>query len=318
MNSVEKLADFDHVRSILSVDNNDIIQNMSDILSLLSKIDALQIFVLAKKGLKSELDTPQRIGLTKKQYYTRLKQLYDLNLISKKGDAYMHTSLGDLIYTNHIKGFLQIMSNVKELEMLDVLKRSSKFNDNEISKFLTKLDHGHSGLSISGKKTTVVNSFDAMVSKVLEAIEFAQHEILIASRFSNDLIINSVLKKSAIGVKVKILADANTVRGFYNSTGKTASKHDKNESERIQVVTNPFYPSSLERQYTNTPFSLVVVDGKDVGMEIVDNYNPGKFLMSVHTEDENLASQVKLLFDNWWKESSPNPPQPLARVNKKN
>ena len=313
MKTIEKLADYEHVKNMLSSDDS-LIQNMSEVLSLLSKVDALQIFVLSKDGLKSELDTPQKIGLTKKQYYTRLKQLYDLNLITKKSDAYIHTSLGDLIYNRHIKGLLQTMSNIKEIEMLDVLKRSSKFNDAEISKFLTKLDPKHSELSNAGSRATVEHSFDAMVSKVLETIEFAQHEILIASRFSNDLIINSVLKKSSMGVKVRILADTNTVRGFFKTDGKTVGKKDKNESERIQVVANPFYPSNIERQYAHTPFSLLIVDGKSIGMEIVDNYNPDKFLMSIHTEDENLAEQIRAMFNNWWKESSPNTPQPVERV----
>lgn len=315
MTMSKKLLDYEQIRSILPIEDATILYRMNEILSILSKIDALQIFILAKNGLKSELDTPQKVGLTKKQYYTRLKQLHDLGLIAKKGDSYVHTSFGELVYNKHIMGFLHTMSNIKEFEMIDVLKKSSKFNNAEISEFLSRL-HPKNSDFITAKKSTVANGFDAMVSKVLEAIEFAQHEILIASRFSNDLIINSTLKKSTVGVKVRILADVNTVRGFFKNSGKEIDKQDKNQAERMEVVANPFYPSNIERRYVHVPFSLIIVDGKDVGMEIVDNYNHDKFMMSVHTEDESLASEMKIGFDKLWSEATLTLPQSVSKIRK--
>ena len=319
MKTINKISHPDRIQSVIQIGNAKTFQQMSDVLSILSKFDALEIFVLAKDGIKSELDTPQKIGLTKKQYYTRLKQLYDLNLITKRGNAYIHTSFGSLIYNEHIISFLNILSNIKELEMIDVLKKSSKFNNNEISEFLSRVSpHKHAEFTKNIiKKTVIVNTFDGMVSKVLETIEFAQHEILIASRFTNDLIINSVLKKSTTGVKVKILADTNTVRGFFNNAEKAISKHDKNDSERTEVVANPFYPSNIERRYVNTPFSLLVVDNKNVGIEIVDNYNPEKFTLSVHTEDRDLAQQIKSSFDEWWEGASLELPQFIYKIDKR-
>lgn len=317
MKTVGKIVDYEKISLVLPTQNIETIQQMSNVLSILSKLDALGIFVLAKDGLKSELDTPQKIGLTKKQYYTRLKQLYDLNLISKKGNAYVHTSFGDLVYNEHIVSFLNTMSNIKELEMIDVLKKSSKFGNNEILEFLSRISPYHRSelAQISSQKTFVVNTFDGMVSKVLETIEFAQNEILVASRFTNDLIINSILKKSTTGVKVKILADTNTVRGFFDNNAKTTKK-DKNESERVSVVANPFYPSNVERRYMNTPFSLIVVDSKNIGIEIVDNYNPKKFMLSIHVENQTLAQQIKTSFDKWWEGASLMHPQPLPEIDK--
>lgn len=312
----KKLLDYKQIGSILPIEDITTLHRMNEILSILSKIDALQIFILAKNGLKSELDTPQKIGLTKKQYYTRLKQLHDLGLIAKKGDSYTHTSFGELVHNKHIMGFLHTMSNIKEFEMIDVLKKSSKFNNNEISEFLSRLHPKNSDFVTPVKKTIVANSFDVMVSKVLETIEFAQHEILIASRFSNDLIINSTLKKSTAGVKVRILADVNTVRGFFKNNGKEIDKQDKNQAERMEVVVNPFYPSNIERRYVHVPFSLIIVDGKEVGMEMVDNYNHDKFMISIHTEDESLASEMKIGFDKLWDEATLTLPPSVSKIRK--
>lgn len=316
MKVTEKIIGHEQVLAMLSIDNERTLQRMSDVLSILSKLDALEIFVMSKNGLISELDTPQKIGLTKKQYYTRLKQLYDLNLITKKENSYVHTSFGDLIYNEHIVGFLDTVSNLKELEMIDVLKKSSKFNNNEISDFLSRINPGKRPdlVTHSVKKTLIIDTFDGMISKALEMIEFAQEEIFIASRFTNDLIINSVLKKATAGVKVRILADTNTVKEFFNNAEKTISKQDKNSDERISVVANPFYPSNIERKYVDVPFSLLIVDGNAVGMEIVDNYNPKKFMLSTYVEDKSFAEQIKLYFNKWWENSVATPPQPLSKV----
>ncbi len=314
----DKISSYQQMQSILSINDTKALRHMGDVMSILSKSDALEIFVMAKDGLKSELDTPQKIGLTKKQYYTRLKQLYDLNLITKKGNAYLHTSLGDLIYNNHIVSLLDTISNIKEFEMIDVLKKSSKFDNAEISEFLSRVSpHKHSESSrYLSKKTLVINTFDDMISKALEMLEFAQREIFIASRFTNDLIINSVLKRSTTGVQVKILADINTVKEFFNNSGKAINKHDKNEAERMTVVANPFYPSNIQRKYVDVPFSLLIVDNKMVGIEIVDNYNPKKFALSVYTEDPSFATQMKSVFDEWWKDAVLTPPQPISKINK--
>ena len=86
-----------------------IVSKLSEILSILSKSDALMIFLSARDGLTSELDTPQKIGLTKKQYYTRLKQLVECGLLNKNENKYVHTALGSNVYNKHFLGLIESM-----------------------------------------------------------------------------------------------------------------------------------------------------------------------------------------------------------------
>ncbi|MDE1870419.1 MAG: hypothetical protein KGH71_05585, partial [Candidatus Micrarchaeota archaeon] len=60
---------------------------LREVHTILSKKDALTVFLKVAGGLKSDLDTPGNIGLTKKQYYTRLKRLVDLGLAQKNGEV---------------------------------------------------------------------------------------------------------------------------------------------------------------------------------------------------------------------------------------
>lgn len=122
-----------------SNDGGIILDQVMEILSILSKNDALTIFLMAVKGIKSELDTPAKIGLTKKQYYTRLKQLVDLGLLVKRDDSYIQTTFGKLVHSKHIIGLLNNVKNSKYMEMVDTLKENSKFTDSDIVEFISKI-----------------------------------------------------------------------------------------------------------------------------------------------------------------------------------
>ncbi|CUR51412.1 conserved protein of unknown function [Nitrosotalea devaniterrae] len=292
------------------------LQKISEVLSILSKPDALLLFIMTKDSLKSELETHTKIGLTKKQYYTRLKQLTDVGLITKNIASYTHTAFGNMVYQKH---FLELVGNIKSLkhfEMIDVLKQSSNFRQEDISEFLSKISPNSNLNSVNLKdnnNSVIAKSYDDMVSKVLQVVEFAQKEIILMGRFRNDHIINLLLKKANMGVSVKVLADTNTVKTFFENE-TAALREDKNKKERIDTVSNPFYPSKVDRRYVETPFSLLLVDEKLVGMEIVDTYNPKNFLMAVFMEDPSLCKSMRSTFDGLWKKASTNPPQIVSQT----
>ena len=299
--------------SFLSSDNNSkILAQLTEVLSVLSKNDALTIFFMANEGIKSELDTPIKIGLTKKQYYTRLKQLVDLGLIAKNNESYIQTAFGKVVYQKHIIGLTNNIKNSKYLQMVDVLKADPKFNDKDIMEFMSKVEPQiSSDLQNAPKKISVIASYEDMVRKALEIIEFAQNEICLVTRFQNDLIINAILKKASMGVSVRALADIDLVEQYFGNEKEI--KKDKNQNERVNVVSNPFYPSKIERRYVKVPFSIIVVDNKHIGFEITDISEPKKFKTSLYIEDENISPHFVAIFDDLWKKSSATPPKIVTK-----
>lgn len=297
-----------------SSDSSKLLAQLTEVLSVLSKNDALTIFLMANEGIKSELDTPAKIGLTKKQYYTRLKQLVDLGLISKHNESYIQTAFGKVVYQKHIIGLTNNIKNSKYLQMVDVLKADSKFNDTDIMEFMAKVQPQiSSDLQESSTRVSAMTwSMEDMVTKVLEVMEFAEKEIILISRFTNELIINTMIKKANSGVTVKILADTNLVHGFFEKAGPIKS-NDKNHKERIEVVANPYYPTRMQRKYVEVPFCVLIVDGKHVGLEIVDGYNPNKFNMSIFVTDDNMVNQFQKFFTTLWSKAKDNPPQVISK-----
>ncbi|MFI5416377.1 MAG: hypothetical protein ACHQXJ_03400 [Nitrososphaerales archaeon] len=307
-------AKVDEVSGLALKDNSKLLAQLTDVLSVLSKNDALIIFLTAEEGIRSELDTPTKIGLTKKQYYTRLKQLVDLGLVEKHNESYTQTAFGKVVYRKHILGLTNNIKNSKYLQMVDALKANPKFNEKDIMELISKVEPQiNIDLQEYTKKNSIItSSYEDMVRKILEMIEFSQNEILLVTRFQNELIINSILKKASSGVTVKILADTGMVKDYFESEAGITS--DKNKTERVKVVSNPFYPSKADRRYTQAPFCLLVVDNKHVGLEIVDTTESKKFKMAIFTEDQALSLHMISLFNNLWQKSDENPPKIVTKT----
>lgn len=133
---------FGHALLSQSVYNLD---KVMQILSLLSKSDAMIMFLASQYGLESRQDTHVQLGLTKKQYYTRLKQLVDLGLIEKRDKdkkanhtpSYMQTLFGSMVYKRCVLGLEDITKNSKKLEAAQILNQSSRFSAEEIVDFLS-------------------------------------------------------------------------------------------------------------------------------------------------------------------------------------
>ena len=310
-NSVNSNTAIDESRDLALKDNSKLLAQLTDVLSVLSKNDALTIFLIAEEGIRSELDTPTKIGLTKKQYYTRLKQLVDLGLVEKHNDSYIQTAFGKVVYQKYILGLANNIKNSKYLQMVDALKANPKFNEKDIMELISKVEPQINMDLQNSKMSIIISSYEDMVRKILEVIEFAEKEILLVTRFQNDLIVNAILKKANAGVNVRVLADNNLVENYFEK--ETSVESDKNAKERENVVGNPYYPSKIDRRYVEIPFCTIIVDNKQIGFEIVDLSEPKKFKMVIFREDPVLVQSITLLYNNLWQKSSPSHPKIVTK-----
>ncbi|MGH9909418.1 MAG: hypothetical protein ACRD32_02140 [Nitrososphaerales archaeon] len=106
----------------------------SKLLNVLSKLDALIILSMAIHGIEADTSTCSKVGLTKKQYYTRLMQLKKVGLIEKKGKFYFQTIMGSFLYQNCINAVIHVIKNSKQMAMLDVLEKQGNLSDEELLK----------------------------------------------------------------------------------------------------------------------------------------------------------------------------------------
>jgi predicted transcriptional regulator len=274
-------------------------QSTAKLLSVLSKKNNLMLFISANSGLVADSSSPNNAGLSKKIYYTSLKQLINSGLIIKTGGKYIHTSLGSVIYEAHILKLTEQMRNTKNLRMIDTLKHSGGFSDTDIEKFMNKLTGVRTSTPDIPAKIEMVWTYEDMVSAIVERTEFCRNEILLASRYFNEIIINSILRKARLGLDVKVISEKSLVTEFFEQNNHMIL-NDKNSLERSNVVGNPWYPGKIDRQVGKVPFSIIIFDRKEVGIEFIDANEPKIFKGAIFIRDEQTSKLMMEYFQKMW------------------
>jgi predicted transcriptional regulator len=271
-------------------------EKLMSVFNVLSKPDAMTIFLLAREGLPAETEAPYKIGLTRKQYYTRLKQLVDLGLIERIEGVYYHTTLGSLVYDKHIVELANSLAYKKEMKMIDVLKKSNEFTTDEITKFLTKVAGDRADI-----KCELIWSWEAMVNTLIDRISKAEREVLLASRFYEEKIINAIMHRSKLGVDARVIVDIPLFQSYFKKHAANIKK-DKHYEERINTAANPWYDTNnkVERRFTHLPFSIIIIDSKECAIELVDASNPEEFYACILIKDEKVAKSIRRKYNDIW------------------
>jgi hypothetical protein len=75
----------------------------------------------------------------------------------------------------------------------------------------------------------------------------------------------------------------------------------------MKVVENPWYHSDveIERRVGQIPFGLIIFDRNEVGIELVDSYNPDKFTAGILVKDRQIGEAMLKLYEELWYNSHP-------------
>jgi hypothetical protein len=149
----------------------------------------------------------------------------------------------------------------------------------------------------------IILSFDKVIQTLIERIDCCKIEILIATRICPEMVINKLLEKSKLGVKVKILADIDLVKKYFRSQQKFVE--EKNPiNERKWVVANPWYPdTTINRRIADIPFGVIIFDNNEVGIELVNSGNPNGFYGGIFIRDKKVAMTMTQFYQQLWEKA---------------
>jgi predicted transcriptional regulator len=295
-----------------------------NLFSILSRSDSLRMFVMAKDGLKISPSVIDKLNISPKAYYRALKQLRDAGLVEKKKDnagiiRYFHTTFGSIVYQRNIVEMDWYMENLEKMQMIDTIRRSEKFSEAGIVKLTQEIMDNimerpfssfPSVISQSTKQhVDITLSFDRMIQTLLDQIECCKNEILISTRICPEIVINKLLEKSKLGVKLKVIADIDLVKEYFTSQERFVDNLNKENptEERKCIVANPWYPdSSVNRRIADIPFGMIILDSSVVGIELVNSSNPKEFYGGIFIRDEKIAMNMTELYEQIWEKASEN------------
>jgi hypothetical protein len=292
--------------------------------SVLSKPSNMKIFLAARDGLKVYLRTSLHLKLSRRQYYKALKQVKEAGLIQKRAGTYFHTLLGKIIYQKDILDLAAYTKYSEGMQVLDAIKSTSQeangqaHVEDKFMAFIEKLTNTKDSDSIgntavntspstntSKRKIELAWTYEEMTSLLLECIDLCKDEILIATRISSETIIKTIQQKSKEGTKVKVLADEGLIKEYFRlhkTNNLDLGGQDKNAEDRIKVISNPWYPEekNIERKICQIPFGMIIIDGKEIGIELIDQSDPHKFRAGILLRDEDTCAAIKEYYQKIW------------------
>jgi hypothetical protein len=280
------------------------------ILAVLASVDVFKLFVYAERGFVLSLSLLENLRMSNKQYYKALHKLKMLGLLVKRDGLYYHTISGSILYKQVVQQIVQLSKHQRELKIMDLLKKTGQFSDDEIRKFIEQIIKENDFLPIS-VGANIINSYEDMVKTVRDRIELANNEILIATRVSFEEVIASLIDSIKLGVKVRILVDERLIEEYRRVYYPQMQKNDsppliaKHAKERIEVIENPWYNSGVkvERRVGKVPYGLIILDRNEVGIELVDSYNPNKFSAGILVENSQIGDAMLKLYEELWHNS---------------
>ena len=286
----------------------DALKDSLSLFSVLSKPNTMKLFLAAANGVRLSAPTLSTLKLTRKKYYKALKQLKGANLVEKSKGLYSHTTYGKIVYQRNIIELLQYGKYIEEMGTMDTIKAMlTPMLEDKFARIFEKLvlqnnTESSPDPATSSKKIEVVYSLEDMISTLLKHISVCKEQIKVGTRFSPEVVIKSILDKSKQGVDVKVLADRNLVKEYikiHNISGDALDSDFKNNTERLNVIANPWYPDkSINRRICDLPFGIIIIDKREVGIELVDSKDPDKFSMGILISDREVCAVMEQYYES--------------------
>lgn len=276
---------------------------MVRILDALGHEDALAIFMYTERGINSSKLAIEELGLTQKRFYSRLKELIEVGLIEKSEGEYRYTTFGNIFFKIGFS-LLEMLENREQIELLEKIRVSSSLPNSEVDKIhsvVSKSFRDMSGLFdmvfLSGKqrKVEVLPSYERLVERIIEEIKASKEEILLATRYIDNKVIDSMFKAQTRSVKNKVIM---------------AKENLEDKVNKLQLMLSPGIVMSLLEYLNdpdlddlardgNVPFSFCIMDGRHCFFELPSMGNHD-FSIAFFVDDEEIGERFTKMFYSLW------------------
>lgn len=276
------------------------------IFSVLADRHSVNILKLAYSGFRASSNA--YVGnISKKQFYVRLKRLRDAGLIEKRGNVYITTTFGSLVYNSHIKTLEEMLASFWSLKAVDVLKGRQDFplhqKESVINEILqsSNLKDIVNATHLTG--FSVVKNYNQLVAEVIKFLGLAQKEVYLATRYHDPNFARIIFKKISEGLTVHMLdglPEQISVENRLNAVLRTPPNR-----ETFEIVNGLIRSPWFDLKKGQVPASFMVVDGRMVCYETTNYNNPEEFTLAVsHYDDPYLAQRLISYYNSLSKNAS--------------
>ena len=268
-------------------------EGLVSLFKVLSKPDALEVFLLASEGIENSTYAIEELGLTPKKYYARLKELVNIGFVRKTEGAYRQTSFGSMIYSH----FLPAMERAYDAR--DKLELIAKVRGTQIEDDVRKLFEDELRISdFAESNVKLLKDYESLAIEVIDLFDSAEKNAIFASNYIDARVFDAVVRSLDRGVKYKCIIGKEVL---------------SSKLQQIRMILSPKLAMSMMRLLASNSidmnefarvmdlhFSFCVVDDD---RSIFEFYNPivNEFIIAFLVKDRFIGEKLTKIFNELWK-----------------
>ena len=241
---------------------------VASIFEALGDPDALKILDQAEKGFKSGRANIKDLNLTQRKYYRNLKKLIDVGMIAHSEDKYRLTRLGELLHNN-------VISDISSLLLV-------KQNYPEI---IQKIG--------SRSDLTVIDDYKNLIKILESAIDNSKTEILLATRYFDLGVIQSLVYALDRNVKLRTITSEKIDFAAFIKLSGGFLRNIRPSLMKFSLGAGSNYRTG------SVPLSFTVIDQDIAIFEIPNDH----FKMAFVTTDKKTLKLLSTFFGELWNRS---------------
>jgi sugar-specific transcriptional regulator TrmB len=279
-------------------------QRVRKVFSVLSNKDILRILELASQGVLASDATPQKMKIPRGQFYKKLNQLCDLDLIMRDEEGvYRQTLIGEIVYQTQVLTLRRITDDANLTDLMAKFNIKNKSSNKifetvvrEITRdLIAMIDPGL--WSLSQLKLFLTN--EQYLSGVTSLISSTKNELYLAARSLELPMVDALITAAESSVKINMVYS--DWRGFYSKNNNIDPLGDLINGASGKHPTAKLLSTTASVSYTRAqiPYSFVVSDSQRVAIEIADHDDPQSFFLGIGLESGAVAKKLVSYYDKF-------------------
>lgn len=294
---------------------------------LLADDIAVRLLRMAHEGFQAKSSTYKSMGITKKQYYSRLNQLVRLQFVEKisnddgagrKGSSsgkersmYVVTTLGKMIFKTQVRMIEELSENITNVNLIERIKTNYRhIGKDKIDKISTILLDNTSILrdvfasvgsgGNSKHDLDVLSDYETTISTSCELISKAKFKVQVASRYVHPDAVKEMMRAANYNnVDVRTIIEQSILaRRLEDLKIDSREKLDAN----AQLIF-PAKASIVKYRYSKVDYTFIVVDNLVSIIEVLSPFDQ-EFLLALRFNSREISERLGSIFESMWKRSS--------------
>ncbi len=258
---------------------------------ILSSEHSVAVLEELSRGFTVNDEVLKKLGIERRTLYYILKEFRESGLIVKKGNKYKLSILGYFVYNveNELIKWLRNKNDIKLIN--EYINNSETFKvTNALLKSLEKI------IGVSSLEPVKVHvEYSTLVESLIEMINYSRETVKLVSRYIDTNVLKAMLEAAKRGVTIWLVTDK-----VYSSARAKYYLALLSNMETRAVARELFTLKNVLVRTANVPYSFIVVDEDQVGIEVPDVFGERNFILGIQFRSPSIAEKMAAIAEKMY------------------